>query len=66
VLQEHYQTILSNSTVALVVALSILTNCMSNQYLAQGYCEHIEHMFMLALPKCYVVLFEVQSNLGYN
>jgi len=65
-LQKHYQIVLSNNTVALVVALSILTNCMLNQYRTQGNCEHIEHMVMLALPKCCVVLFEVQSNLGCN
>jgi len=65
VLQKRYQIVLSNNIVALVVTLSVLTNCMSNQYLAQGNREHIEHVFILALP-CYIVLFEVQSTLGYN
>lgn len=63
-LQKHYQTVLSNNIVALVVALSILTVCQIS--ILHKETEHIEHMFMLALPKCYIVLFEVQSILGYN
>lgn len=37
---------------------------MSNQYLAQGNCEHIEHIFMLAVPKCCIVIWKYSQTWG--
>lgn len=73
-LQKRYQTVLINNTVALIVAWSILTNCMSNQNLTCGNCEHIKCLCMLAtlhvrissIIKMLCSVIWSKSNLGYD